>query len=102
MKPTDRVAEVPLHLRFNEFKTQMQRYLCICVLTSLKRWPLRKSKEIGVETMKKLLATILALVMALPLCTVSWAAETQDVAEAGGTKYESLQDAINAADGQTV
>lgn len=40
--------------------------------------------------------------MALPLCTVSWAAETQDVAEAGGTKYESLQDAINAADGQTV
>ena len=52
--------------------------------------------------MKKLLATILALVMALPLCTVSWAAETQDVAEAGGTKYESLQDAINAADGQTV
>ena len=52
--------------------------------------------------MKKLLATILALVMALSLCTVSWAAETQDVAEAGGTKYESLQDAINAADGQTV
>ena len=52
--------------------------------------------------MKNLLATILALVMALPLCTVSWAAETQDVAEAGGTKYESLQDAINAADGQTV
>ena len=52
--------------------------------------------------MKKLLATILALVMTLSLCTVSWAAETQDVAEAGGTKYESLQDAINAADGQTV
>ena len=52
--------------------------------------------------MKKLLATILALVMVLSLCTVSWAAETQDVAEAGGTKYESLQDAINAADGQTV
>ena len=52
--------------------------------------------------MKKLLATILALVMTLSLYTVSWAAETQDVAEAGGTKYESLQDAINAADGQTV
>ena len=54
--------------------------------------------------MKKLLATILALVMALSLCTSAWATEGEDstsqtepVATVGETKYETLQAAIDAA-----
>lgn len=70
----------------------MQRYLCICVLASLKRWSLRKSKEIGVETMKKLLATILALVMALGLCSVSWAEGEIEVSDAAQLK-QTISDA---------
>lgn len=50
--------------------------------------------------MKKLLATILALVMALGVTTVAWAAD--DVAEVSGTKYQDLQTAVNEADGKTV
>lgn len=45
--------------------------------------------------MKKLLATILALVMALGLCSVSWAAA--DVAEVNGEKYTTLEAAYEAA-----
>ena len=45
--------------------------------------------------MKKLLATILALVMALGLCSVSWAAA--DVAEVNGVKYTTLEAAYEAA-----
>ena len=45
--------------------------------------------------MKKLLATILALVMALGLCSVSWAAA--DVAEVNGVKYTALEAAYEAA-----
>ena len=53
--------------------------------------------------MKKLLATILALVMALGLCTLGWAAEVVYVAKIGEAKYESLQEAVNAAkDGDTI
>ncbi len=56
--------------------------------------------------MKKLLAAILALVMALSLCTAAWATEagtTTYVAEVNGQKYETLQAAVNAAkDGETV
>ena len=49
--------------------------------------------------MKKLLATILALVMALGLCSVSWAtAPAAYVAEiVGGNQYATLQEAIDAA-----
>ena len=49
--------------------------------------------------MKKLLATILALVMALGLCSVSWAtAPVAYVAEiVGGNQYATLQEAIDAA-----
>ena len=49
--------------------------------------------------MKKLLATILALVMALGLCSVSWAAAPAAyVAEiVGGNQYATLQEAIDAA-----
>lgn len=49
--------------------------------------------------MKKLLATILALVMALGLCSVSWAAApVAYVAEiVGGNQYATLQEAIDAA-----
>ena len=49
--------------------------------------------------MKKLLATILALVMTLGLCSVSWAAApVAYVAEiVGGNQYATLQEAIDAA-----
>lgn len=49
--------------------------------------------------MKKLLATILALVIALGLCSVSWAAApVAYVAEiVGGNQYATLQEAIDAA-----
>ena len=47
--------------------------------------------------MKKLLATILALVMALSLCSVSWAADESYYAEIGSEKFETLQEAVNAA-----
>ena len=54
--------------------------------------------------MKKLLATILALVMALGLCTVSWAADctgddncTIHVAKIGTTHYTTLAEAVNAS-----
>ena len=54
--------------------------------------------------MKKLLATILALVMALSLCTVSWAADctgddncTIHVAKIGTTHYTTLAEAVNAS-----
>ncbi len=60
--------------------------------------------------MKKILATILALVMALALCTTSWAdgegkggttppASTTAVAKIGEQEYTTLQAAINAASG---
>ena len=55
--------------------------------------------------MKKLLATILALVMALGLCSVSWAtAPAAYVAEiVGGNQYATLQEAIDAVqDGQSI
>lgn len=57
--------------------------------------------------MKKLLATILALVMALGVTTISWASEVENVAQTTKdgttTPYTSLTDALNAAkDGGTV
>lgn len=49
--------------------------------------------------MKKVLATILALVMALSVTTMAWA---DDVAKIGGTGYATLQKAVDAAtNGQT-
>ena len=45
--------------------------------------------------MKKLLATILALVMALSLCTSAWATETS-VAEVGGQAYSDFGAALTA------
>ena len=57
--------------------------------------------------MKKLVATILALVMALGVTTISWASEVKNVAQTTKgnttTQYSSLTDALNAAkDGGTV
>ena len=57
--------------------------------------------------MKKLLATILALVMALSVTTISWASEVENVAQTTKgnttTQYSSLAEALNAAkDGGTV
>lgn len=50
--------------------------------------------------MKKVLATILALVMALSVTTMAWA---DDVAKIDGTGYATLQEAVNAATaGQTI
>ena len=50
--------------------------------------------------MKKVLATILALVMALGVTTMAWA---DDVAKIDGTGYATLQEAVNAANnGQTI
>ena len=52
--------------------------------------------------MKKVLATILALVMAIGLCSVSWADEAK-VAKIGDTEYATLKAAIEAvADGETI
>ena len=52
--------------------------------------------------MKKVLATILALVMALGLTTAAWADEAK-VAKIGDTEYATLQEAVNAAtEGQTI
>ena len=45
--------------------------------------------------MKKLLATILALVMALGLCSVSWATDPA-VAKVGGQEYATLEEAVDA------
>lgn len=57
---------------------------------------------IGVKNMKKFLAAILALVMALGVTTMAWAAD-EYVAEVGGTKYTTLESAINAAkSGETI
>ena len=49
--------------------------------------------------MKKVLATILALVMALSLTATAWAAQPTPtaVAEMGGTTYNDLHDALEAA-----
>ena len=52
--------------------------------------------------MKKVLATILALVMALGLCTTVWAADVSGststkAAKIGDTEYTTLQEAIGAA-----
>ena len=57
--------------------------------------------------MKKLLAAILALVMALSVTTISWASEVENVAQTTKgnttTQYSSLAEALNAAkDGGTV
>ena len=57
--------------------------------------------------MKKLLATILALVMAVSVTTISWASEVENVAQTTKgnttTQYSSLAEALNAAkDGGTV
>ena len=54
--------------------------------------------------MKKILATILALVMAIGVTTMAWATETaaEKVAKVGETEYATLQDAVNDADGKTV
>ena len=50
--------------------------------------------------MKKVLATILALVMALSVTTMAWA---DAVAKIDGTGYATLQEAVNAANnGQTI
>ena len=46
--------------------------------------------------MKKLLATILALVMALGLCSVSWATDPA-VAKVGDQEYATLEEAVDAA-----
>ena len=46
--------------------------------------------------MNKLLATILALVMALGLCSVSWATDPA-VAKVGGQEYATLEEAVDAA-----
>ena len=52
--------------------------------------------------MKKLLATILALVMALSVTTMAWATET-NVAKVGDVEYGTLQAAVDAATaGQTI
>ena len=52
--------------------------------------------------MKKVLATILALVMALGLTTAAWADETK-VAKVGDVEYNTLQAAVDAAtEGQTI
>ena len=52
--------------------------------------------------MKKVLATILALVMALGLTTAAWADEAK-VAKIDGTEYATLQGAVDAAtNGQTI
>lgn len=52
--------------------------------------------------MKKVLATVLALVMALGLTTAAWADETK-VAKVGDAEYNTLQEAVNAATaGQTI
>lgn len=61
--------------------------------------------------MKKILATILALVLALGLCSVSWAATTANCtdegcehkAAIGTTHYDTLTAAVEAAtNGQTI
>ena len=54
--------------------------------------------------MKKILATILALVLAIGVTTMAWATETaaEKVAKVGETEYATLQEAVNAADGKTV
>ena len=52
--------------------------------------------------MKKVLATILALVMALGLTTAAWADEAK-AAKVGDAEYDTLQEAVNAATaGQTI
>ena len=52
--------------------------------------------------MKKVLATILALVMAIGLCSVSWATDPA-VAKVGNQEYATLEEAIkNVPDGGTV
>ncbi len=51
--------------------------------------------------MKKILATILALVMAIGVTTMAWATET-NVAKVGDAQYATLQAAVDAADGKTV
>ncbi len=52
--------------------------------------------------MKKVLATILALVMALGVTTAAWADEAK-VAKIDGTEYATLQEAVDAATaGQTI
>ena len=52
--------------------------------------------------MKKVLATILALVMALGLTTAAWADEAK-VAKIGNAEYATLQEAVDAAtNGQTI
>jgi uncharacterized protein YxeA len=70
----------------------------------LKRSTLRKSKKPEVRKMKKILATILALVLAIGVTTMAWATETaaEKVAKVGETEYATLQEAVNAADGKTV
>ena len=52
--------------------------------------------------MKKVLATILALVMALALTTAAWADEAK-AAKVGDVEYDTLQEAVDAAaEGQTI
>ena len=48
--------------------------------------------------MKKVLSLVLALVMALSLCSVSWAADESYYAEIGSEKFETLQAAVNAVE----
>ena len=53
--------------------------------------------------MKKVLATILALVMAIGLCSVSWANAAEKEASIGTVKYDTLAAAIaGAQNGETV
>ena len=47
--------------------------------------------------MKKVLSLVLALVMALSLCSVSWAADDSNYAAIGDAEYATLQEAVNAA-----
>ena len=54
-----------------------------------------------IKRMKKIISILLALVMALSLCSAAWAVES--VAKIGETTYTSLEEAINAAsDGATI
>ena len=54
-----------------------------------------------IKRMKKIISILLALVMALSLCSAAWAVEP--VAKIGETTYTSLEDAINAvSDGATI
>ena len=51
--------------------------------------------------MKKFTATLMVLVLAFSLCSMAWATG-EEVAQVDGTKYDTVQAAIDAANGKTV